>query len=506
MSPPPTPRDEALSDRLRRVRHAGHRAPAPTAWSRSSARASRARRWWSTWPRSGRSACCRAPAWCPSCATSAAPAERPRHRRGRDRSSCRRGRGRHDGAVPTAVLPPRRVPVGPPSWSRSGGPRARRRGHTRRRRRSPRRGATSTSARPPACTRGMRVHLPPPGAVDRPDRRPARRPRAGRRRPQLPARARARAGPRPAGGAGASAPAPRRAGRPLRLGGPLRRRSAALDGRRPAAQGRRLAGAGRRRRQRPGRPRGRLPGRARLVRQERQPAAARAGQLVRARLGRHRRPAADRPAEPVADGCGTCRRCLDGCPTGAIVAPGVVDARRCLAWLLQATGRSRAEHRVALGDRIYGCDDCQEVCPPNRRLDRAARHRAAGAEAGAAPGRRRPARPARRRRRRAARPPRALVHPARASPATCAATRWWCSATSPTAADRGVAAAPAPRPRRRRPAACGATRCGRPAASAATTCVARGRIAIDDDPDPLVPRRAGRARRAALSRRGACHP
>jgi epoxyqueuosine reductase len=72
----------------------------------------------------------------------------------------------------------------------------------------------------------------------------------------------------------------------------------------------------------------------------------------------------------VADGCGTCRRCLDGCPTGAIVAPGVVDARRCLAWLLQAEGRFPPEHRVALGDRIYGCDDCQEVCPPNRRLAR----------------------------------------------------------------------------------------------------------------------------------------
>lgn len=70
----------------------------------------------------------------------------------------------------------------------------------------------------------------------------------------------------------------------------------------------------------------------------------------------------DRPA----DGCGTCTRCLDGCPTGAIVAPGVVDARRCLAWLLQDTGPFPREYRAALGDRMYGCDDCQEVCPPNR--------------------------------------------------------------------------------------------------------------------------------------------
>jgi epoxyqueuosine reductase len=76
------------------------------------------------------------------------------------------------------------------------------------------------------------------------------------------------------------------------------------------------------------------------------------------------------PPEPVPDGCGTCRRCLDGCPTEAIVAPGVVDARRCLAWLLQVEGPFPRDHRVALGDRIYGCDDCQEVCPPNRRATR----------------------------------------------------------------------------------------------------------------------------------------
>jgi epoxyqueuosine reductase len=75
-------------------------------------------------------------------------------------------------------------------------------------------------------------------------------------------------------------------------------------------------------------------------------------------------------AEPVADGCGSCTRCIDDCPTGAIVAPGVVDARRCLAWLLQAPGEFPAEYREALGGRIYGCDECQEVCPPNRLGDR----------------------------------------------------------------------------------------------------------------------------------------
>lgn len=70
----------------------------------------------------------------------------------------------------------------------------------------------------------------------------------------------------------------------------------------------------------------------------------------------------------VPDGCGTCRRCLDGCPTGAIIEPGVVDAGRCLSWLLQKPGVFDTRFREALGDRIYGCDDCQEVCPPTVRL------------------------------------------------------------------------------------------------------------------------------------------
>ncbi len=86
----------------------------------------------------------------------------------------------------------------------------------------------------------------------------------------------------------------------------------------------------------------------------------------------------DAPLEPTppvghtepAAGCGPCRRCMTACPTGALVADGVVDARRCLAWLVQAPGTFPVEFRTALGGRLYGCDDCQEVCPVNRAADR----------------------------------------------------------------------------------------------------------------------------------------
>lgn len=84
-------------------------------------------------------------------------------------------------------------------------------------------------------------------------------------------------------------------------------------------------------------------------------------------------------AEPASDGCGSCVRCIDGCPTGAIVRPGVVDAARCIAWLLQKPGIIDPRFREAIGDRIYGCDECQEVCPPTVRLG--ARHRTTTAAA-----------------------------------------------------------------------------------------------------------------------------
>ncbi|WP_419908782.1 tRNA epoxyqueuosine(34) reductase QueG [Candidatus Poriferisodalis sp.] len=65
------------------------------------------------------------------------------------------------------------------------------------------------------------------------------------------------------------------------------------------------------------------------------------------------------------DGCGTCHLCQSACPTGALDESGVLDANRCLAWLVQAPGAFPPEYREALGDRIYGCDDCQVVCPYN---------------------------------------------------------------------------------------------------------------------------------------------
>ena len=93
---------------------------------------------------------------------------------------------------------------------------------------------------------------------------------------------------------------------------------------------------------------------------------------------------AEIPQEPVADGCGSCRRCIDRCPTGAIVAPGVIDGGRCLAWVLQRPGTIPIELRPAVGDRIYGCDDCQEACPPTVRLGR--RHRRPLGEPGVSSG------------------------------------------------------------------------------------------------------------------------
>jgi epoxyqueuosine reductase len=76
------------------------------------------------------------------------------------------------------------------------------------------------------------------------------------------------------------------------------------------------------------------------------------------------------PSPPLALDCGSCRLCIDACPTGALDDPGVLDSTRCLSYWTQAPGSIPPQYREELGVQVYGCDICQDVCPWNRGIEK----------------------------------------------------------------------------------------------------------------------------------------
>ncbi|XID90620.1 tRNA epoxyqueuosine(34) reductase QueG [Paenibacillaceae bacterium WGS1546] len=75
------------------------------------------------------------------------------------------------------------------------------------------------------------------------------------------------------------------------------------------------------------------------------------------------------PDVSLPDGCGDCTLCIDACPTGALVGPGQLDAQRCISFVTQTKGIVEDEMMRKIGNRLYGCDTCQIVCPVNRKID-----------------------------------------------------------------------------------------------------------------------------------------
>jgi len=80
------------------------------------------------------------------------------------------------------------------------------------------------------------------------------------------------------------------------------------------------------------------------------------------------------PNAPLELDCGSCRLCVDACPTGALDEPGVLDATKCLSYWTQAPSAIPEPYRAELGDSVYGCDICQDVCPWNRGVEKRREH------------------------------------------------------------------------------------------------------------------------------------
>jgi epoxyqueuosine reductase len=80
------------------------------------------------------------------------------------------------------------------------------------------------------------------------------------------------------------------------------------------------------------------------------------------------------PTPPLPLDCGSCTLCIDACPTGALDEPGTLDATKCLSYWTQSSGSIPEPYRAELGDQVYGCDICQDVCPWNRGIEKRRAH------------------------------------------------------------------------------------------------------------------------------------